>query len=111
MSPPHVVGLANGFAQSLVSLGRFVGPVVGGLVSVILASIDAVIRSLSAGPVAVHNRSGVPRSTETQMDTSSLSTSSLFSVLFSWGCLTSFDELLVCDVLATVCKSETVLYL
>lgn len=34
MSPPHVVGLANGFAQSLVSFGRFVGPVIGGLVSI-----------------------------------------------------------------------------
>jgi hypothetical protein len=107
MSPPHVVGLANGFAQSLVSLGRFVGPVVGGLVSFIVASIAAVIRLLSAGLVPLHNRSGVPRSTETQMDTSNLSTSSLFSVLFSWDCLTSFDELLVCNVF----ESENILYL
>jgi hypothetical protein len=30
MSPPPVVGLANGLAQSLVSLGRFVGPIIGG---------------------------------------------------------------------------------
>ncbi|KAF8503894.1 major facilitator MFS-1 [Hysterangium stoloniferum] len=30
VSPPHVVGLANGMAQSIVSLARFVGPVLGG---------------------------------------------------------------------------------
>jgi hypothetical protein len=30
VSPPGTVSLANGLAQSLVSLGRFVGPVVGG---------------------------------------------------------------------------------
>ena len=27
MSPPHVVGFANGLAQSIVSLARFLGPV------------------------------------------------------------------------------------
>ncbi|KAI0792440.1 major facilitator superfamily domain-containing protein [Abortiporus biennis] len=32
MSPPHVVGFANGIAQSIVSLARFCGPVIGGLV-------------------------------------------------------------------------------
>lgn len=32
MSPPHVVGLANGLAQSTVSLARFVGPVIGGTI-------------------------------------------------------------------------------
>lgn len=32
-SPPHVVGLANGLAQSLCSFARFVGPILGGLVS------------------------------------------------------------------------------
>ncbi|KDQ58534.1 hypothetical protein JAAARDRAFT_193093 [Jaapia argillacea MUCL 33604] len=31
MSPPHVVGLANGIAQSIVSLARFLGPIIGGL--------------------------------------------------------------------------------
>jgi len=31
MSPPHVVGYANGIAQSIVSLARFCGPVLGGL--------------------------------------------------------------------------------
>lgn len=31
VSPPGVVSLANGLAQSLVSLGRFLGPVLGGL--------------------------------------------------------------------------------
>ncbi|WWC91764.1 uncharacterized protein L201_006711 [Kwoniella dendrophila CBS 6074] len=32
MSPPHVVGLANGLAQSTVSASRFVGPIIGGAV-------------------------------------------------------------------------------
>ncbi|OCF41340.1 hypothetical protein I317_04821 [Kwoniella heveanensis CBS 569] len=32
MSPPHVVGLANGLAQSTVSASRFFGPIIGGLV-------------------------------------------------------------------------------
>ncbi|KAI0074454.1 major facilitator superfamily MFS-1 [Panus rudis PR-1116 ss-1] len=31
MSPPHVVGYANGIAQSIVSLARFAGPIIGGL--------------------------------------------------------------------------------
>ncbi|KAK7686082.1 hypothetical protein QCA50_010894 [Cerrena zonata] len=31
MSPPHVVGIANGIAQSIVSLARFLGPIIGGL--------------------------------------------------------------------------------
>lgn len=31
VSPPGVVSLANGLAQSLVSLGRFLGPILGGL--------------------------------------------------------------------------------
>jgi hypothetical protein len=35
VSPPHVVGYANGIAQSIVSLARFCGPVLGGLVRVI----------------------------------------------------------------------------
>lgn len=30
MSPPHVVGYANGIAQSIVSLSRFLGPLIGG---------------------------------------------------------------------------------
>jgi len=30
MSPPHVVGYANGIAQSIVSLSRFLGPIIGG---------------------------------------------------------------------------------
>ncbi|EJD40153.1 major facilitator superfamily MFS-1 [Auricularia subglabra TFB-10046 SS5] len=30
VSPPHVVGLANGLAQSIVSLARFFGPILGG---------------------------------------------------------------------------------
>ncbi|KAK4689589.1 hypothetical protein P7C73_g509, partial [Tremellales sp. Uapishka_1] len=31
LSPPHVVGLANGLAQSTVSFARFFGPVLGGM--------------------------------------------------------------------------------
>lgn len=31
MSPPHIVGYANGIAQSIVSLARFFGPILGGL--------------------------------------------------------------------------------
>ncbi|RDX45232.1 major facilitator superfamily MFS-1 [Lentinus brumalis] len=30
MSPPHLVGYANGIAQSIVSLARFAGPIIGG---------------------------------------------------------------------------------
>ncbi|KAH7098826.1 major facilitator superfamily MFS-1 [Auriculariales sp. MPI-PUGE-AT-0066] len=30
VSPPHVVGMANGLAQSIVSLARFFGPIIGG---------------------------------------------------------------------------------
>ncbi|KZV97199.1 major facilitator superfamily MFS-1 [Exidia glandulosa HHB12029] len=30
VSPPHAVGLANGLAQSIVSLARFLGPILGG---------------------------------------------------------------------------------
>ncbi|KAI0828591.1 major facilitator MFS-1 [Trametes gibbosa] len=30
MSPPHLVGFANGIAQSIVSLARFIGPILGG---------------------------------------------------------------------------------
>lgn len=33
MTPPHAVGLANGVAQSIVSLARCFGPVLGGYVS------------------------------------------------------------------------------
>ncbi|QRW05140.1 major facilitator superfamily transporter [Ceratobasidium sp. AG-Ba] len=33
MSPPQVVSLSNGMAQSIVSLARFIGPVFGGYVS------------------------------------------------------------------------------
>jgi len=32
MSPPHVVGYANGIAQSIVSFSRFLGPILGGTV-------------------------------------------------------------------------------
>ncbi|GJE94855.1 major facilitator superfamily MFS-1 [Phanerochaete sordida] len=32
MSPPHIVGFANGIAQSIVSLARFCGPVLGGVI-------------------------------------------------------------------------------
>jgi len=30
MTPPPIVGLANGLAQSIVSLARFFGPIIGG---------------------------------------------------------------------------------
>jgi hypothetical protein len=33
VTPPHAVGLANGVAQSIVSLARCFGPVLGGYVS------------------------------------------------------------------------------
>ena len=33
VSPPHVVGYANGIAQSIVSFSRFLGPIAGGTVS------------------------------------------------------------------------------
>ena len=33
MTPPNAVGYANGIAQSIVSLARCVGPVIGGYVS------------------------------------------------------------------------------
>ncbi|KAG8732478.1 hypothetical protein FRC11_013343 [Ceratobasidium sp. 423] len=39
MSPPHVVSLSNGMAQSVVSLARFIGPVFGGYVSVTSDSV------------------------------------------------------------------------
>ncbi|KAG8806732.1 hypothetical protein FRC19_007095, partial [Serendipita sp. 401] len=29
-TPPPIVGLANGLAQSIVSLARFIGPIMGG---------------------------------------------------------------------------------
>lgn len=30
MTPPHLIPLANGLAQSAVSLARFIGPISGG---------------------------------------------------------------------------------
>lgn len=30
MTPPHLIGLANGLAQSTVSCARFFGPAIGG---------------------------------------------------------------------------------
>ncbi|KAF8679442.1 Major Facilitator [Rhizoctonia solani] len=39
MSPPHVVSLSNGMAQSVVSLARFIGPVLGGYVSLTFSRI------------------------------------------------------------------------
>ena len=37
VSPPHLLGYANGIAQSIVSFARFVGPVLGGYVRNILS--------------------------------------------------------------------------
>lgn len=49
MSPPHLIPLANGLAQSAVSLARFMGPILGGTiwaasiahVSILLSFINA----------------------------------------------------------------------
>ncbi|ORX39370.1 hypothetical protein BD324DRAFT_576791 [Kockovaella imperatae] len=48
MSPPHVVGLANGLAQSTVSFARFFGPVVGGSAS--LSKMGLWSASISGNP-------------------------------------------------------------
>lgn len=55
VSPPHVVGYANGIAQSIVSLARFFGPVLGGLVRLpsflqIRSSTHIISVSSSCGP-------------------------------------------------------------
>lgn len=42
MTPPHAVGLANGVAQSIVSLARCFGPVLGGYVSLRPSSVVVV---------------------------------------------------------------------
>ena len=48
VSPPHVVGYANGIAQSIVSFSRFLGPIIGGTVSCSTPSKEAelMIRQL-----------------------------------------------------------------
>ena len=42
VSPPHLLGYANGIAQSIVSFARFVGPILGGYVSIPLQSLFAL---------------------------------------------------------------------
>lgn len=38
VTPPPIIGLANGVAQSIVSLARGFGPLLGGYVSVVSVS-------------------------------------------------------------------------
>lgn len=55
VTPPNAVGYANGIAQSIVSLARCVGPVIGGYVSAllfVLLCIVLYILSFSYGPPA-----------------------------------------------------------
>jgi hypothetical protein len=64
MSPPHVVGLANGLAQSTVSFARFFGPVIGGAVSRVALNRE----------IKLTNRSGRPVSMAIHLDTHLVST-------------------------------------
>lgn len=52
VSPPHVVGYANGIAQSIVSFSRFLGPIVGGTVSISFfgPTLSADVLEYSYGP-------------------------------------------------------------
>jgi hypothetical protein len=38
VTPPNAIGLANGIAQSIVSLARCIGPVIGGYVSCLVST-------------------------------------------------------------------------
>jgi hypothetical protein len=50
VTPPHAVGLANGVAQSIVSLARCFGPVLGGYVGQsIVLRFNVLINSLALG--------------------------------------------------------------
>ena len=60
MSPSHVVGLANGLAQSTVSLARFIGPIIGGAVSAKRFGVVEVSRSLTAAQVWSASINGNP---------------------------------------------------
>jgi hypothetical protein len=62
VSPPPVVGFANGIAQSIVSLARFLGPIFGGYVR------NRIIGTLICLSSSCHS-SGPLASMETLMDT------------------------------------------
>ena len=51
MSPPHILGYANGVAQSIVSFARFLGPVLGGYVSkpFVYANIETPFNFITYG--------------------------------------------------------------
>ena len=51
VSPPHILGYANGVAQSIVSFARFLGPVLGGYVSKLLvyANIETPFNFITHG--------------------------------------------------------------
>lgn len=84
MSPPHVVGLANGLAQSTVSFARFFGPVIGGGVST---------RSIPKGiPRTDQLSSGRRVSTGTHQATPLVSMSSLSCASCSGLYRSSFDN-------------------
>ena len=50
MTPPHLVGFANGVAQSIVSLARFAGPILGGTVSCLFFSSSVTVRLIAPSP-------------------------------------------------------------
>lgn len=49
VSPPHLVGFANGIAQSIVSLARFAGPILGGTVRTFVLSYPRVFCLMMMG--------------------------------------------------------------
>ena len=51
VSPPHILGYANGVAQSIVSFARFLGPVLGGYVSklFVYANIETPFNFITYG--------------------------------------------------------------
>jgi len=87
MSPPNVVGLANGLAQSTVSFARFFGPAIGGAVSDFFFST----RSTSLKQA----RSGVPALTAILAVTLLLSLSLLHYAQFKSQHHSSFDNIFV----------------
>ena len=66
-SPPHILGYANGIAQSIVSFARFVGPVLGGYVSIEARLI--VVPSITLTVLLVFISCGRQVSMETHLDT------------------------------------------
>ena len=86
MSPPHVVGLANGLAQSVVSAARFLGPVIGGAVRRVTFAPDRLLK----------RRYGQPASMATQPGTRTGSTTSPRAWSSSGPCPSSFTSTQVC---------------